>query len=76
MVVTAFDELRDECHGYVDVDDGDAEHEQREGEGGGDTGEDGHGYGEEAEEGDNKSMDGVEKGHGVCRCLFSASGNR
>lgn len=70
MVVTAFDELGDECHGYVDVDDGYAEHEQREGEGGGDTSEDGHGDGEEAEEGDDESVDGVEEGHDVRGCLM------
>lgn len=72
----AGDVLRDHVDCYVDVDEGDPEHEDGEGDGGGYAGEDGEGYGDDEEEGHYEPVDGIEYCHVVeeVSCMAGVGG--
>jgi hypothetical protein len=60
----AYDGLRDKGDGDVEIDNGDTEYEDREGEKGGEAGEDSEWDGDDEEKGHEEGVDGVQGGHG------------
>lgn len=59
----AYEVIRDNGQGELDVYEGDAEEQDGEGDGGGESGEEGDGDGEEEEEGEDQALAGNEQCH-------------